>query len=204
MDCSPPGSSVCKDFPGKNIEVGCHFLLQEIFWPRDQTCVSCLAGGFFTTETHGKLYYRIPVSYFEDRFIYLEPTHIASSSPTWTWVWESSGSWWWTGKPGMLQSMRSQRAGHNWMTELNWVLIFYKAVISAEWMAPLKVYMTIWTAVGSDPAERTEVSWPRWLLRVFPLIFLSPEPFPDFLNPCKALPSEKTGRTYAHHQGWWL
>ena len=43
------------------------------------------------------------------------------ASPTqWTWVWVNSGSWWWTGKPGMLQSMGSKRAGHNWVTELNW------------------------------------------------------------------------------------
>ena len=37
----------------------------------------------------------------------------------WTWVWASSGSQWWTGKPGMLQSMGSQRVGHNWAAELN-------------------------------------------------------------------------------------
>ena len=37
----------------------------------------------------------------------------------WTWVWASSGSWWWTGKSGMLQSMGSQRVRHNWATELN-------------------------------------------------------------------------------------
>ena len=30
------------------------------------------------------------------------------------------GSWWWTGRPGVLQSMGSQRVGHNWGTELNW------------------------------------------------------------------------------------
>ena len=36
----------------------------------------------------------------------------------WTWVWASSESCWWTGKPGMLQSMGSQRVGHNWATEL--------------------------------------------------------------------------------------
>jgi len=43
------------------------------------------------------------------------------SSPTqWTWVSASSGSWWWTGKPGVLQSMWSQRVGHNWATELIW------------------------------------------------------------------------------------
>ena len=35
----------------------------------------------------------------------------------WTWVWVSSGIWWWTGKPDMLQSMRSQRVGHDWVTE---------------------------------------------------------------------------------------
>ena len=38
----------------------------------------------------------------------------------WTWVWVISGCWWWTGKPGVLQSMGSQRVGHNWTTELNW------------------------------------------------------------------------------------
>ena len=38
----------------------------------------------------------------------------------WTWVWGNSRSWWWTGRPGMPQSMRSQRVGHNWATELNW------------------------------------------------------------------------------------
>ena len=43
------------------------------------------------------------------------------ASPTWwTWVWVTSGSWWWTGRPGMLQSMGSQRVGHDWVTELNW------------------------------------------------------------------------------------
>ena len=36
------------------------------------------------------------------------------------WVRASSGGWWWTGKPGMLQSMGSQRVRHNWATELNW------------------------------------------------------------------------------------
>ena len=44
------------------------------------------------------------------------------ASPTQqTWVWVSSRSWWWTGKPGMLQSMGSQRVGHDWVTELNWL-----------------------------------------------------------------------------------
>ena len=38
----------------------------------------------------------------------------------WTWVWVSSGHWWWTGRPRMVQSMGSQRDEHDWATELNW------------------------------------------------------------------------------------
>ena len=42
------------------------------------------------------------------------------ASPTqWTWVSVNSGSWWWTGRSGVLQSMGSQRVGHYWATELN-------------------------------------------------------------------------------------
>ena len=45
---------------------------------------------------------------------------VMASLTWWTWVWASSRSWWWTGKPGVLQSMGSQRVGHDWVTELNW------------------------------------------------------------------------------------
>ena len=47
------------------------------------------------------------------------------ASPTqWTWVWVNSESWWWTGKPGVLRFMGSQRVEHDWGTELNWKLVF--------------------------------------------------------------------------------
>ena len=36
------------------------------------------------------------------------------------WVWVNSGSWWWTGRPGVLQSTGSQRVGHYWVTEPSW------------------------------------------------------------------------------------
>ena len=39
----------------------------------------------------------------------------------WTRVWVNSGSWWWTGRPGVLQFMGSQRVRHDWATELNWI-----------------------------------------------------------------------------------
>ena len=48
---------------------------------------------------------------------------MVASLTGWTWVWASSGSWWWTGKPGMVQSMGSQRVGHDWVTELNWISV---------------------------------------------------------------------------------
>ena len=44
-----------------------------------------------------------------------------ASLTRWTWVWENSGSWWWTGRPSMLQFVGSQRVGHDWVTELNWI-----------------------------------------------------------------------------------
>ena len=45
------------------------------------------------------------------------------ASPTqWTWVWVDYGSWWWTGRPGVLQSMGLERVGHDWATELNWTM----------------------------------------------------------------------------------
>ena len=50
-------------------------------------------------------------------------------SPTqWTWVWANSGSWWWTGKPGVIKSMGWQKVRYNWANELNkagiqWIIL---------------------------------------------------------------------------------
>ena len=69
------------------------------------------------------------------------------ASPTWwTWVWVSPGSWWWTGKPGMLRVMRSQRVGYDWVTELKLkiYLLCYKATV-------IKLY-------GTD----TKTHWNQW------------------------------------------
>ena len=48
-----------------------------------------------------------------------------ASLTRWTWVWVNSGSWWWTGRPGVLQFMGSQRVGHDWATKLNWTDLRY-------------------------------------------------------------------------------
>ena len=205
MDYRPPGSSVHGDSPGKSTGVGCHFLLQGIFPsqglnfsgkstgvgchfllqgiflpPGDWTCVSrisCVGGGFFTTQPPGKPHLCLTESqpsgtdpssknpfssnviptfalalgdanllklklhsfgHLMQRTDSLEKTLWCwerleagegddrgwdgwmASLTRWTWVWASSRSWWWTGRPGMLRSMGLQRVGHDWVTGLNW------------------------------------------------------------------------------------
>ena len=60
------------------------------------------------------------------------------ASPTrCTWVWVNSRSWWWTGRPGVLQFMGSQRVRHDWVTELSWtelnILTLTKLLTAVNW-----------------------------------------------------------------------
>ena len=64
-----------------------------------------------------------------------------ASLTRWTWVWVSSGSWWWTGRPGVLQPMGSQRVQRNWATGLNWIqrrslqqYVFFPKNYSIVWL----------------------------------------------------------------------
>ena len=52
-----------------------------------------------------------------------------ASLTQWTWVWASCRSWWWTGRPSTLQSMGSHRVGHDWATELNWIVFPHDLVL---------------------------------------------------------------------------
>ena len=56
---------------------------------------------------------------------------IDSTDMSLTWVWASSGSWWWIGRPGVLQSMGSQKVGHDWAMELNWT----ERISEPDWSA---------------------------------------------------------------------
>ena len=77
------------------------------------------------------------------------------ASPTrWTGVWVNSGSWWWTGRSGVLQSMGSQRVEHDWVTELNWTdnLRFWVLALFATdlWhliYVILNQFLFLWTLV---------------------------------------------------------
>ena len=70
------------------------------------------------------------------------------ASPTrWTWVWVNSRSWWWTGRPGVLRFMGSQRVGHDWATELNWTA-FFMVQLSHPYMTTGKtIALTRWTFI---------------------------------------------------------
>ena len=73
------------------------------------------------------------------------------ASPTqWTWVWVNSGSWCWTGRPGMLWFMGLQRVGHDWVTQLNWTELFLGSKVmtnldtifkSRDFTLPTKVHL---------------------------------------------------------------
>jgi len=55
------------------------------------------------------------------------------ASPTqWTWVWVNSGGWCWTGRPGVLWSMGSQKVGHDWATELNWTETCHRCSLNSS------------------------------------------------------------------------
>ena len=56
-----------------------------------------------------------------------------ASLTRWTWVWVNSGSWWWTGRPGLLGFMGSQRVRHDWVTQLSWTeLLGWKVITNLD------------------------------------------------------------------------
>ena len=88
-----------------------------------------------------------------------------ASLTRWTWVWVNSRSWWWTGRPGMLQFMGSQRVRHDWATELNWQCIWascysaHQASTRSLW--ELSVPITLWyeSHYISKEIKQTALNW---------------------------------------------
>ena len=81
------------------------------------------------------------------------------ASPTqWTWVWARSRSWWWTGKPDMLQSMGSQRVQHDWVTELKWTDL----IPAKTWRLTIIVIAKLFSSVQfSSVAQSCLTLWPH-------------------------------------------
>ena len=94
------------------------------------------------------------------------------ASPTqWTWVWVGLESWWWTGKPGVLQSMGSQRVGHNWAIELNWrimVSLSESQLVVSDSLQPHG--LCPWNSSG----QNTGMGRLSLLLKIFPTQRLNP------------------------------
>ena len=79
-----------------------------------------------------------------------------ASLTRWMWVWLNSRSWWWTGRPGVLQSMGSQTVRHDWVTELDWPSLslsfpswqreiptsLWRVVVNIKWGDKNKAYVT--------------------------------------------------------------
>ena len=89
------------------------------------------------------------------------------ASPTqWTWVWASSGRWWWIGKPGVLQSMGLPRVGHDWATEQlqycthETYIIFYINYASFFFM---KVFLFQLTTLYHTHTQKSFPETPTWL-----------------------------------------
>ena len=72
-----------------------------------------------------------------------------ASLTRWTWVWVNSGSWWWTGRPGVLQFMGLQRVRHDWATDLIWSDLYHLTSLCASFLEPSLVLseMAMWELI---------------------------------------------------------
>ena len=131
MDCSLPSSSVHGIFQARILKWVAFSYSRGSSQSKDWTPVSrisCIDRWilYHCTSWEGQgLSCSMCGTKFPDQGSNLGPLHcehriLATAPPR---VWVNSGSWWWTGRPGMLQFMRLQRVRHNWMNELNWTTI---------------------------------------------------------------------------------
>ena len=89
-----------------------------------------------------------------------------TSLTRWTWVWVGSRSWWWTGKPGVQQSMGSKRAGHDWATEME--LTSPTWVPSNVHFPPSFLSSQHYYTCGSNLYGSVQTFWPKeWSGSVF-------------------------------------
>jgi len=92
-----------------------------------------------------------------------------ASLTRWTWVWVNSGSWWWTGRPGVLRFMESQRVGHDWATELNWTEL-NKFPSLFRYLSMMLTFLTkTYTHTHTHPSTKNfdRVGFGKWILSFF-------------------------------------
>ena len=88
-----------------------------------------------------------------------------ASLTQWTRVWVNSGSWWWTGRPGVLRFMGSQRGGHEWVTELNWTF-FWSWRPSIVYSDLAGVFLESNTRPPNTNRIFIELNWLRFRFRI--------------------------------------
>ena len=111
-----------------------------------------------------------------------------ASLSQWTWVWVNSGSWWWTERPGVLQSVGSQRFGHNWATELNREDLnrYFLSVQSVKSLSYVRLFMTPWTTARQASLSITNS---RSLLKLVSIESVMPSKHLILCHPLLLLPS---------------
>jgi len=107
----------------------------------------------------------------------------------------SSWSWWWTRKPGMLQSMGLHRVGHDWPTELNWSL--HVVIIFSLMMRTSKIYspsifqicntVLLWTII-IEPWKRMHYPGATSQISVWPALRSIPLSHADICSQCSLAP----------------
>ena len=75
----------------------------------------------------------------------------------WMWVWVNSGSWWWTGRPGVLQFMGSQRVGHDWATELNWTELKFHLNVCQQLPLFVRDLKLMWILLSGESWNQSPV-----------------------------------------------
>ena len=86
-----------------------------------------------------------------------------ASRTGWTWVWVNSQSWWWTGRPGVLQFIGSQRVGHDWVAELNWTEVLCKRwllLLTTGKLPAFSLTSNSWLLIPSPGSETAKTSLP--------------------------------------------
>ena len=94
-----------------------------------------------------------------------------ASLTRWTWVWVNSGSWWWTGRPGVLRFMGLQRVRHDWATDLLWSDVY----IYLNYFAVLETNTTLYINYTSIFFEKGFLQWIQYVyvyIRIYVHLFL--------------------------------
>ena len=110
-----------------------------------------------------------------------------ASLTRWTWVWVNSGSWWWTGRLDVLRFMGSQRAGHDWATELNWCGQWARFCgRTRSWQAEgdrIGLFVTPWTVAHQAPLSMGFSRQEYWSGLPFPPPVDLPDPGIELRSP---------------------